>query len=183
MRSTNVKMQLWLLSKVCRSVINSMPIHCQLPLVIGSGCRRPMGLLLWWLVRWHRLQPTTYRCVSHHICSQKSQSFMCKYIRSAPMYPTAGVLWASWRICCCIVVGIHKHTLFAVFHSSSFSFALIIICTSSSLSFFFALLLCPSSLPLQFSPPASFPNLHVATVGDSPLNATKALAPIICILW
>jgi len=135
---TNVTMQSCPFSEVGRLVMKSIPILCQRPLVIGSGCRRPMGLLLRWLVQWHESQPATYRCVSRHICFQKYRSFMRKYVWSAPKCPLAGVSWASWRICRCIIFGIHNRSLFSAFPSSSFTLALTVISTSSSSSFFFA---------------------------------------------
>ena len=67
-------------------------------------------------------------------------------VRSAPKCPPAGVWWASWRIRCCIVFGIHNHPLFSAFPSSSFSACLsssfscvLTIVSTSSSSFFFAL--------------------------------------------
>jgi len=71
---------------------------------------------------------------------------MPKYIGSALKRPPAGVLWASWRIYRCIALGIHNHHLFSAFpsasisafSSSSISFALTVISTSSTF-FFFAL--------------------------------------------
>jgi len=107
-----------------RSVMKSMRSLCQLLLAIGSGCRRPMGFPLWWLVQWHKSQPATYRWVSSHICFQKYWSFIRKYVQLAPKCPPAGVLWASWRIRRCIVLGIHNRPLISAFLSSSFPFAL-----------------------------------------------------------
>jgi len=153
--------------------MESMPILSQWPLAIGSDCRRPMGLTLRCLVRWHQWQPATCCCVSRHICCQNYRSFVCKYVQSAPKCPPAGVLWASWRIHRCIVFGIHNCPLFSAFPSSSFSFALTVISTPSFSS---------SSLPLHFFPPASFPNLHIATVGHSPPNKPIVLTPIVWIL-
>jgi len=74
--STNVTMQLWLFSEVSRSVLTSMPTLCQCPLLISSGCRKSIGLLLQWLVWWHKLQPETYCWVSRRVCLQIYQSFM-----------------------------------------------------------------------------------------------------------
>ena len=129
MWSTNVTMQSWPFPEVGRSVMKSMPILCQWPFAIGSCCRRPMGFPLHWLVWWPKSQPATYRWVSRHICFQKYRPFIRKYIRSAPKFPPVGVLWASWRICCCIVLGIHNHPLSSAFPSSSFSFALAVLFT------------------------------------------------------
>ena len=42
--------------------------------------------------------------------------------------------------------------------------------------------LYPCSLPLHFSLPVSFPNLHVTTVGHSVANRIVVLTPIICAL-
>jgi hypothetical protein len=39
-----------------------------------------------------------------------------------------------------------------------------------------------SSFPLRFSPPVSFPNLHVTTVGHSLHNIIMVLTPISCVL-
>jgi len=127
--STNVTMQSWPFPEVHRSVMKSMPILCQWPLAIGSGCRRPMGFPLRWLVRWHKSQPATYRWVSRHICFQKYRSFIRKYVRSAPQCSPVGVSWASWRIGRCIVLGIHNRPLICAFPTSSFSFALAVLFT------------------------------------------------------
>jgi len=109
--------------------MQSLPILCQWPLAIGSGCRRPMGFPLQWLVRWHKSQPATFRWVSRHICFQKYRSFIHKYVRSAPKSPPAGVLWASWMIHRCIVLGIHNCPLISAFPSSSLPFALAVLIT------------------------------------------------------
>jgi len=82
-----------------------------------------------WLVQWHKSQPATYRWVLRHICFQKYRSLIPKNVRSAPKCPPAGVLWASWRIRRCIVLGIHYHPLSSAFPSSSFSFALAVLFT------------------------------------------------------
>ena len=100
-----------------------------LTLAIGSGCRRPMGFPLRWLVRWHKSQLATYRWVSRHICFQKYRSFIRMYARSAPKCPPAGVSWASWSIRRCIVLGIHNRPLISAFPTSSFSFALAVLFT------------------------------------------------------
>jgi len=120
MWSKNVTMQSWPFPEVGRSVMKSMPILCQRPLAIGSGCRRPIGFPLRWLVWCHKSQPATYRCVSRHIHLQKYRSFICKYVRSAPKCPPAGVSWASWRIRRRIVLGIHNRSLISAFPTSSF---------------------------------------------------------------
>jgi hypothetical protein len=121
MWSTNGTMQSWPFPEIGRSVMNSMPIPCQRPLAIGSGCRRPMGFPLRWLVGLHKSQPAAYRWVSCHNCFQKYRSFIRKYVRSAPKCPPVGVLRALWRIRRCIVLGIHNRPLISAFSSSSFS--------------------------------------------------------------
>ena len=63
MWSTNVTMLSWRLSEVRRSEIKLMLNPRQWPLVLGSGCRRPMGFLIWWLAGWHKLPPGTYHGV------------------------------------------------------------------------------------------------------------------------
>ena len=122
--STNITLRSWPFPEISRSVMKALQILCLRPLAVGSGCRRPMGVPLRWLVRWHKSQPATYRCVSRHICFQKYRSFIRKYVRSAPKCPPAGVSWASLRIRRCIVLGIHNRPLISVFPSSSFSLAL-----------------------------------------------------------
>jgi hypothetical protein len=119
--STNITMQSWPFPEVGRSVMKSMPILCQRPLTIESGCRWPMGFPLRWLVRWHKSQPATYRWVSRHIGFLKYRSFISKYVRSAPKCPPTGVSWASWRIRHRIILGIHNRPLMSAFPTSSIS--------------------------------------------------------------
>jgi len=143
---TNVTMQSWPLPETSRSAIKSMPILCQSPLAIGSGCRRPMGFPPRWLVRWHKSQPATYSCLLRHIYFLKDWSFMGKYVWSAPKCPPAGVSWASWRIRRCIGFGIHNCPLFSSFPSSSFPallsssfYSVLTVISPSSSSFFSSL--------------------------------------------
>jgi len=120
MWSTNVTMQSWPFPEVGRSVMKSMPILCQWPLAIGSGCRRPRGFPLRWLVRWPKSQPATYHWVSHNIWFQKFRSFIRKYVQSAPECPPDGVWLASWRFRRCTILGIHNRHLISAFPNSSF---------------------------------------------------------------
>jgi len=129
MWSTNITMQMRPFPTIGRSVMKSMPILCQRPLAIGSGCRRPMGFPLRWLGRWHKSQPATYRCVLCHIGFQKYRSFIRKYVWSAPKCAPAAMWWASCRIRRCIVLGIHNRPLISAFPFSSFSFALAVLFT------------------------------------------------------
>jgi len=122
--STNITMHSWTFPEIGRSVVKSMPIIWQRPLAIGSGCRRPIGFPLQWLVRGHKSQLATYCWVSRDNCFQNYWSFIRGYVPSAPMCPPARVWWASWRVRCCIVLGILYHPLISAFRSSSFSFAL-----------------------------------------------------------
>jgi len=138
MWSTNITMQWWPVSEVSRSVMKSMPILCQWPLVIACGSRRPMGLPLLWLVRWDKSQPTMYCQRLLDICSQKYQYFMCKYDWSTPRCHPAGATWASWRICHYINFGMHNRPLCSAIPSSSVFFTLPVTSTPSSSSFFFA---------------------------------------------
>jgi len=118
--------------------MKSMPIVCQRPLAIDRGCRKLLGLPLQGLVRWHKSQPASYRCISRHICFHKYWSFARRYIRSAQNCPPARVSCALRRIGWCIALGIPNRSLFSAFPSSSFCFVLTVISTPSSLSFFFA---------------------------------------------
>jgi len=124
MWSRNVTMHSWAFPEVARSVMKSMQILCQRPLAIGSGCRRPTGFPLRWLIRWQMSQPATYRWVSRYIFCQKYRPFIRKYVRSAPKCPPAGVSWASWTISRCVVVGIDNRPHISAFPSSFFSYAL-----------------------------------------------------------
>ena len=129
MWSTTFTKQSWPFPEIGRSVMKSMPILCQWRLAIGSGCRRPMGFPLQWLVQWHKSQPETYRWVSRHSVFRQHRSFIRKSVRSALICPPAGVSWASWRIRHHIILGIHNCPLICAFPSSSFSFALAVLFT------------------------------------------------------